>query len=115
MFVQMSAYFAPAFFGHLFGKCLRRKKPYFEVLKLGLVVLGTFAVVWWPYLHSLDSFLEVRHITYYTQFSLSISAVFAVHIAFLLWNCVLTNASNSIVSALLIVLRIQSRVVGQIY
>ncbi|KAL1810101.1 hypothetical protein ACET3Z_027091 [Daucus carota] len=56
---QMSAYFAPAFFGHLFGKCLRRRNPYIEVLKLGLVVLGTFAVVWWPYLHSLNSFLEV--------------------------------------------------------
>lgn len=26
---------------------------------MGLVVLGTFLVVWWPYLHSLDSFLEV--------------------------------------------------------
>ncbi|KAK1363600.1 Alpha-1,3-glucosyltransferase [Heracleum sosnowskyi] len=56
---QMSAYFAPAFFSHLFGKCLRRRNPYLEVFKLGLVVLGTFVVVWWPYLHSLDSFLEV--------------------------------------------------------
>lgn len=56
---QMSAYFVPAFFSHLFGKCLRRRNPFFEVFKLGFVVLGTFAVVWWPYLHSLDAFLEV--------------------------------------------------------
>lgn len=56
---QMSAYFAPAFFSHLLGKCLRRRNPLLEVLKLGLVVLGTFALVWWPYLHSVDTFLEV--------------------------------------------------------
>lgn len=56
---QMSAYFVPAFFGHLLGKCLRRRSPVFEVLKLAFVVLGTFALVWWPYLHSVDSVLEV--------------------------------------------------------
>ncbi|XP_027925056.1 probable dolichyl pyrophosphate Man9GlcNAc2 alpha-1,3-glucosyltransferase isoform X1 [Vigna unguiculata] len=56
---QMSAYFAPAFFSHLLGKSLRRKHPIVEVLKLGLVVLGTFAAVWWPYLYSTQSVLEV--------------------------------------------------------
>lgn len=56
---QMSAYYAPAFFGYLFGKCLRRQNPIIEVLKLGLVVLGTFALVWYPYLNSVDAFLEV--------------------------------------------------------
>nr|KYP55920.1 putative dolichyl pyrophosphate Man9GlcNAc2 alpha-1,3-glucosyltransferase [Cajanus cajan] len=56
---QMSAYFAPAFFSYLLGKCLRRKHPILEVLKLGLVVLGTFAVVWWPYLYSTHSILEL--------------------------------------------------------
>ncbi|KAH7514846.1 hypothetical protein FEM48_Zijuj11G0133700 [Ziziphus jujuba var. spinosa] len=56
---QMSAYFAPAFFSYLFGKCLRRQNPLFEVLKLGLVVLGTFYVVWWPYLHSRDALFGV--------------------------------------------------------
>lgn len=56
---QMSAYFAPAFFSHLLGKCLRRPNPFLGVLKLGLVVLGTFTVVWWPYLHSSDAFFEV--------------------------------------------------------
>ncbi|KAH6755955.1 ALG6 [Perilla frutescens var. hirtella] len=56
---QMSAYYAPAFFGYLLGKCLRRQNPIIEVLKLGLVVLGTFALVWCPYLNSVDAFLEV--------------------------------------------------------
>ncbi|XP_011035057.1 PREDICTED: probable dolichyl pyrophosphate Man9GlcNAc2 alpha-1,3-glucosyltransferase isoform X2 [Populus euphratica] len=56
---QMSAYYAPAFFSHLFGTCLRRKNPPLEVLKLGLAVLGTFAIVWWPYLHSRDAFFGV--------------------------------------------------------
>ncbi|XP_058778912.1 probable dolichyl pyrophosphate Man9GlcNAc2 alpha-1,3-glucosyltransferase [Vicia villosa] len=56
---QMSTYFAPAFFGHLLGKCLRREHPVLEVSKLGFVVLGTFAAVWWPYLYSTNSFLEV--------------------------------------------------------
>jgi len=59
IFFQMSAYFAPAFFSHLLGKSLRRKHPIVEVLKLGLVVLGTFAAVWWPYLYSTQSVLEV--------------------------------------------------------
>lgn len=56
---QMSAYFAPAFFSHLLGKCLRRKNPLLEVSKLGLTVLITFAIVWWPYIHSMDEFLGV--------------------------------------------------------
>uniref|UniRef100_A0A803NDQ2 Alpha-1,3-glucosyltransferase n=1 Tax=Chenopodium quinoa TaxID=63459 RepID=A0A803NDQ2_CHEQI len=56
---QMSAYFAPAFFSHLLGRCLRRRNPFLEVSKLALVVIGTFAVVWWPYLHSKEAFLEV--------------------------------------------------------
>ncbi|CAN0926058.1 Probable dolichyl pyrophosphate Man9GlcNAc2 alpha-1,3-glucosyltransferase [Linum grandiflorum] len=56
----MSAYFAPAFFSHLLGKCLRRKHSLLEISKLGLVVLGTFAIIWWPYLHSKDAALQVR-------------------------------------------------------
>ncbi|GLT53954.1 hypothetical protein SLA2020_271880 [Shorea laevis] len=56
---QMTAYFAPAFFSHLLGKCLRRQNPLLEVLKLGVVVLGTFALVWWPYLHSMEDILRV--------------------------------------------------------
>ncbi|KNA20327.1 hypothetical protein SOVF_053420 [Spinacia oleracea] len=56
---QMSAYFAPAFFSHLLGRCLRRRNPFLEVSKLALIVMGTFALVWWPYLHSKEAFLEV--------------------------------------------------------
>ncbi|KAG5535308.1 hypothetical protein RHGRI_023173 [Rhododendron griersonianum] len=56
---QMSAYFAPAFFSYLLGKCLRRQNPLLEVLKLGFVVIGTFSIVWWPYLQSVDTFFQV--------------------------------------------------------
>lgn len=56
---QMSAYFAPAFFSYLFGKCLRHRNPFLEISKLGLVVLGTMTVIWWPYLYSKESLLEV--------------------------------------------------------
>lgn len=55
---QMSAYLAPAFFSYLLGKCLRRQNPLLEVSKLGLAVLGTFAVIWWPYLFSIEASLE---------------------------------------------------------
>lgn len=58
---QMSLYYAPAFFSHLLGKCFRRKNPIFEVLKLGFVVIGIFALVWWPYIHSVQSVMEVIH------------------------------------------------------
>ncbi|KAE8670300.1 putative dolichyl pyrophosphate Man9GlcNAc2 alpha-1,3-glucosyltransferase [Hibiscus syriacus] len=56
---QMSAYFAPAFFSYLLGKCLKNKNPLVEVTKLGLMVIGTFAVVWWPYLQSKEAALAV--------------------------------------------------------
>lgn len=56
---QMSLYFAPAFFGHLLGKCLRHQNPVIRLTKLGLVVFGTFIVVWWPYLYSTKSVIEV--------------------------------------------------------
>ncbi|KAK9272590.1 hypothetical protein L1049_002964 [Liquidambar formosana] len=64
---QMSAYFAPAFFSHLLGKCLRRPNSFLEVSKLGFVVLGTFIVVWWPYLHSSDAFFGFLLLTVYTN------------------------------------------------
>ncbi|KAL5218925.1 hypothetical protein ABZP36_019609 [Zizania latifolia] len=56
---QMSLYFAPAFFSHLLGKCIKRKYPIVEVMKLGFVVLGTFALVWWPFLHSYEAAMQV--------------------------------------------------------
>ncbi|KAI3761035.1 hypothetical protein L1987_51440 [Smallanthus sonchifolius] len=56
---QMSTYYAPAFFSYLLGKCLKRQNPFLEVSKLGMIVIGTFALVWWPYLHSRVTVLEV--------------------------------------------------------
>ncbi|KAL8161896.1 hypothetical protein V2J09_013385, partial [Rumex salicifolius] len=58
---QMCVYFAPAFFSHLLGKSLRQRHPILEVFKLGFVVLGTFAAVWWPYLHSTEGFFGVLY------------------------------------------------------
>ncbi|KAF8407821.1 hypothetical protein HHK36_006957 [Tetracentron sinense] len=70
-FLQMSAYFAPAFFSHLLGKCLRCRNPLLEVSKLGLVVLGTFTLIWWPYLYSVDAFLGVNARVEFLLFPLS--------------------------------------------
>ncbi|XP_078437233.1 ALG6, ALG8 glycosyltransferase family isoform X2 [Wolffia australiana] len=56
---QMSAYYAPAFFAHLLGKCLRQRNPVLAVMRLGFIVLGTFTLIWWPYLYSLDAVREV--------------------------------------------------------
>ncbi|KAJ4793211.1 hypothetical protein LUZ62_044457 [Rhynchospora pubera] len=56
---QMSLYYAPAFFGHLLGKCFKRNYSILHVMKLGFVVLATFAFVWWPYIHSTEALFEV--------------------------------------------------------
>uniref|UniRef100_A0A0E0KD96 Alpha-1,3-glucosyltransferase n=1 Tax=Oryza punctata TaxID=4537 RepID=A0A0E0KD96_ORYPU len=55
----MSFYFGPAFLGHLLGKCIKRKYPIVEVIKLDFVVLGTFALVWWPFLHSYEAAMQL--------------------------------------------------------
>lgn len=56
---QMSMYYAPAFFAHLLGKSLRKKRPLLAVLRLGLVVIATFGVCWAPFLVSKESVLQV--------------------------------------------------------
>ncbi|GBG80956.1 hypothetical protein CBR_g31513 [Chara braunii] len=56
---QMSLYFAPAFFGHLLGRCLSRDRPVLEVIKLGLAVVGTFGICWAPFLTSKELSLQV--------------------------------------------------------
>eukprot|EP00250_Pteridium_aquilinum_P008093 c17665_g1_i1 orf=164-1666(+) len=56
---QMSAYYAPAFFAYLFGKSIRKQHPYIEVLKLGTLVISTFVVCWWPFLHSKQAAMGV--------------------------------------------------------
>lgn len=55
----MSAYYAPAFFAHLLGRCFQRRSPVFGVVKLGIVVLTTFTICWWPFLSSRQSALQV--------------------------------------------------------
>jgi alpha-1,3-glucosyltransferase len=47
---QMSLFYAPAFFAHLLGRCLERRRPVLEVAKLGIAVIGTMLVLWWPFL-----------------------------------------------------------------
>ncbi|KAG1371415.1 putative dolichyl pyrophosphate Man9GlcNAc2 alpha-1,3-glucosyltransferase [Cocos nucifera] len=76
---QMSLYFAPAFFSHLLGKCLRHQNPIFEVMKLGLVVIGTFALVWQPYLYSLEAVMEVkaRFLILLTSLLVNVSSMFS--------------------------------------
>lgn len=56
---QMSAYYAPAFFAHLLGRCIQRRSPVFGVVKLGIMVLTTFTICWWPFLSSRHSALQV--------------------------------------------------------
>ena len=57
---QMSAYFAPAFFAHLLGKCLSRaRNPSARaraaaVARLGAAVVGTFVIVWAPFFLAVD-------------------------------------------------------------
>eukprot|EP00850_Spirogloea_muscicola_P017087 SM000143S00752 [mRNA] locus=s143:321475:323960:+ [translate_table: standard] len=49
---QMSMYYAPAFFGHLLGRCLQQRRPLLGIVRLGAAVVLTFAVVWAPFLTS---------------------------------------------------------------
>ncbi|KAK3278077.1 hypothetical protein CYMTET_13958, partial [Cymbomonas tetramitiformis] len=58
---HMALYYAPAFFGHLFGKCLQRRRPVLQVLRLGVAVVGTCAVCWWPFLSSWEVAAQVLH------------------------------------------------------
>lgn len=81
--LQMSMYFAPAFFGHLLGKCLKRKYPVVEIMKLGFVVLGTFALVWWPYLHSYEAAMQVNDACAIWLFCCSSKPVYTEEILFL--------------------------------
>lgn len=57
--VQMSLYYAPAFFGHLLGRCVRSRAPVALFLQLGLTVVATFAAVWWPFLSPPEATLQV--------------------------------------------------------
>ncbi|PWA83913.1 ALG6, ALG8 glycosyltransferase family [Artemisia annua] len=54
---QMSAYYAPAFFSHLLGKCLKRQNPLLEVSKLGMVV-HRFLIIQFVFQNVLHSVCE---------------------------------------------------------
>lgn len=82
--LQMSLYFAPAFFSHLLGKCLKRKYPIVEVTKLAFVVLGTFALVWWPFLHSYEAAQVMINYT--------LLLLYAQGNHFILLNCINTTS-----------------------
>ncbi|GMH35336.1 hypothetical protein BSKO_03204 [Bryopsis sp. KO-2023] len=51
---HMALYFAPAFFGYLFGCCLKRGavKGLGKFFALGFTVIGTFAVLWLPFIQN---------------------------------------------------------------
>lgn len=59
---QMTLYLAPAIFAHLFGRCLCQSswpKRLVLFVSLGLAVLTTFAIVWAPFLTSIDDAMTV--------------------------------------------------------
>ena len=47
---QMALFYAPAFFAHLLGRCLKARRPVLEVARLGAAVIGTMLVLWAPFL-----------------------------------------------------------------
>ncbi|CAI5502577.1 unnamed protein product, partial [Closterium sp. Naga37s-1] len=56
---HMALYFAPAFFAHLLGRCRQSPRPALMFLSLAATVLLSFALCWWPFLHSTDATLQV--------------------------------------------------------
>lgn len=60
---QMELYHAMPFFCFLLGVCLRdlRHGGFVKLIKIGLVVVFTFAVCWAPFLYSLESAKQVLH------------------------------------------------------
>ena len=59
---QMALYYALAFFAHMLGRALRRGSVLLaaaRVVSLGVAVVGTFAVLWAPWLGSAEAALQV--------------------------------------------------------
>lgn len=48
-FKQMALYYAPAVGVFLFARCVYRSKFLLHLVKLGVAVIGTFAVLWFPF------------------------------------------------------------------
>jgi len=60
---QMSLYYALPFFFYLLGYALQRgiKSGIAYITLLGATVLGTFSLIWAPFLTDIDQFLQVLH------------------------------------------------------
>ncbi|KAH3698058.1 dolichyl pyrophosphate Man9GlcNAc2 alpha-1,3-glucosyltransferase-like [Dreissena polymorpha] len=60
---QMELYHAMPFFCYLLGPCLRNlfHGGFTHLVKIGMVVVGTFTVCWVPFLTSVDLALQVLH------------------------------------------------------
>eukprot|EP00963_Diacronema_lutheri_P005806 scaffold461_cov321-Pavlova_lutheri.AAC.24 len=56
---QMSLYYAPAFFFHLVGRCLQKKKPLLHISGLAITVFYTFLVCWFPWITAEYSFVHM--------------------------------------------------------
>ena len=61
---QMTLYYSFPIFWYLLSRCWRQKsylKSFIKLMSISTAVILTFAVLWLPYIHSLDSFLQVLH------------------------------------------------------
>lgn len=63
----MGLYHSLPFFFYLLGTCFknddkkRKQNPLIKLIKIGSVVIVTFAVIWMPWLKSLESAQQVLH------------------------------------------------------
>lgn len=48
-FKQMTLYYAPAVFSYLLARCLKSDTPIRRFVTLGVTVVVTFVVLWWPF------------------------------------------------------------------
>lgn len=58
-FKQMALYYSPAIFAFLLGRCFSEKKGFVLFIKLGVTVIVTFAIMFLPWLQSLDDIQQV--------------------------------------------------------
>lgn len=59
---QISLYFAPAIFAHLLGACAKKKtvrEKFRLFVKLGITVVVTFGIIWFPFMASFSDTIQV--------------------------------------------------------
>jgi len=56
-FKQMTLYYAPVVFAYLLGRCFSKEAKFFlsRFCTLGITVIITFGILWWPFLYYLPS------------------------------------------------------------